>query len=67
MYRVELKVEKERELEKDTDLVPNVPCGVERNSEGQQAILIRPSQFLMYRVELKELPGLEGQTDVNGS
>ncbi len=51
MYRVELK-----DLCHPCDVVidqpvPNVPCGVESSKENNTNIT--PTQFLMYRVELK--------------
>ena len=54
MHRVELKVEREINVPKLKQVVPNAPCGVER------AIVLpctasKNLRFLMHRVELKEL------------
>ncbi len=59
MYRVELK-EHPAPSQPATEIVPNVPCGVERllgTSTPNNRVKI---SFLMYRVELKVLP-LENQ------
>ena len=50
MYRVELKVELRLAALED-EVVPNVPCGVERSLSKRP--LTRSLRFLMYRVELK--------------
>ncbi len=38
-------------------MVPNVPCGVERNGKAEVSTIL-PSLFLMYRVELKARFGI---------
>ncbi len=53
MYRVELKDLRDGRLLLEEHLVPNVPCGVERNFHRN--CVECPHLFLMYRVELKVL------------
>ncbi len=56
MYRVELKVGSGFYHSHQTELVPNVPCGVERSLWRKGS---SPAQkFLMYRVELKGKPSI---------
>ncbi len=61
MYRVELKVHKFRLLHNRHQVVPNVPCGVERSFLTPWDI--SEPKFLMYRVELKEVKDFGIQTD----
>ena len=51
MYRVELKVVKQKNQKSKVFRVPNVPCGVE--SRNKTLLKQGPCLFLMYRVELK--------------
>ncbi len=55
MYRVELKVYLRFCYSyNDVISVPNVPCGVESEGLHPNLTLNLTTQFLMYRVELKE-------------
>ena len=64
MHRVELKVSSWINIA-SSFVVPNAPCGVERNAVSYSPLLT--SLFLMHRVELKDLSSLQNSACQPGS